>query len=72
VGGDIGKEVQRLVLKVVELITSDGEEGVEEETGGWGGDVLVEERRWRREYVFDGLEGVLDGEGGGVEVGLVG
>jgi len=47
VGGDVGKEVQRLVLKVVELVTSDGEEGVEEEAGRWGGDVVVEERRRR-------------------------
>jgi len=72
VGGDVGEEVQRLVLKVVELVASDGEEGVEEETGRWGGDVLVEERRRRREYVFDGLEGMLDGMGRGIKVGLVG
>jgi len=45
VGGDVGEEVQRLVLKVVELVVSDSEEGVEEETGGWGRDVLVEEGR---------------------------
>jgi len=45
VGSDVGEEVQRLVLKFVELVVSDGEEGVEEETGRWGGDVLVEERR---------------------------
>ena len=48
VGGDVGEEVQRLVLKCVELVTSDGEEGVEEETSRWGRDVLVEERRRRR------------------------
>ncbi len=36
VGGNVGEEVQRLVLKVVELVASDGEEGVEEDTGRWG------------------------------------
>ena len=41
VGGDIGEEVQRLVLKVVELIASDGEEGVKEDTSRWGGDIVV-------------------------------
>ena len=46
-GSDIGKEVQRFVLKFVKLVASDGEEGVEEETGGWGRDVLVEKRRRR-------------------------
>jgi len=35
------------VLKCVELIAGDGEEGVEEETCRWGRDVLVEERRRR-------------------------
>src|SRR6266581_8755164 len=34
VGGDVGEEVQRLMLKVVELVTSDGEEGGEEKAGG--------------------------------------
>ncbi len=38
VGGNVGEEVQRLMLKVVKLIASDGEEGVEEEAGGWGRD----------------------------------
>jgi len=33
VGGNVGEEVQRLVLKVVELVASDGEEGVVEEAG---------------------------------------
>ena len=33
-GSDVVEEVQRLVLNVVELVASDGEEGVEEETGG--------------------------------------
>src|SRR6266705_1610716 len=47
VGGDVGEEVQRLVLKVVELVASDGEEGVEEEAGRWGRDVVVEEGRRR-------------------------
>jgi len=69
VGGDVSEEVQRLVLKIMELIASDGEEGVENETGWWGGDILVEEgRRWRR-YL---LEVSVDGRGGGVDVGLVG
>jgi len=47
VGGDVGEEVQRFMLKFAELGVSDGEEGVEEETGGWCGDVLVEEGRRR-------------------------
>src|SRR5712691_6683975 len=29
VGGDVGEEIQRLVLKVMELVASDGEEGAE-------------------------------------------
>jgi len=49
VGGDIGEEVQRLMLKVVELAMSNGEKGVEEEAGGRGGNVVVEERRRRGE-----------------------
>ena len=69
VGGDVGEEVQRLVLKVVELLASDGEEGAKEEAGRWGRDVVVEEgRRWGR-YL---LEMSVDGGGGGVDVGLVG
>src|SRR6266581_8827008 len=69
VGGDVDKEIQRLVLKVVELVTSDGEEGAEEEAGGWGGDVVVEEGRRRGRYL---LEVSVDGGGGCVDVGLVG
>ena len=70
-GGNIGEEVQQLVLKFMELVTSDGEEGVEEETGGWGWDVVVEEgRRWGRYLVK--REEVVDEGGGGVNVGLVG
>src|SRR5712691_10130107 len=69
VGGDVGEEVQRLVLKIVELVTSDGEEGAKEEADGRGGDVLVEEGRWRGRYL---LEVSVDGGGGGVDVGLVG
>jgi len=72
VGSDIGEEVQRLVLKVVELVTSDSEEGVEEDTGRWGRDVMVEERRRRRECVLNRTEGVLDGEVRVVDVDLVG
>ena len=63
------EEVQRLVLKVVELVTSDGEEGVVEEIGRWGQDVVVEEGRGRRRYL---LEVSIDGGSGGVDVGLVG
>jgi len=69
VGGDVGEEVQRCMLKCVELIASDGEERVEEETGGWGRDILVEERRRWGRYL---LEVSVDGGGGGVDVGLVG
>src|SRR6266581_4442492 len=69
VGGDVGEEVQRLVLKVVELVASDGEEGAEEEAGRRGGDVVVEERRRRGRYL---LEVSVDGGGGCVDVGLVG
>jgi len=69
VGGDVGEEVQRFVLKRVELVASNGEEGVEEETGGWGRDVLVEERRRWGRYL---LEVSIDGSGRGVDVGLVG
>src|SRR6266581_7834824 len=69
VGGDVGEEVQRLVLKIVELVASDGEEGVEEEASRRGRDVVVEEgRRWGR-YL---LEVSVNGGGGGVDVGLVG
>src|SRR5712691_1845919 len=69
VGGDVGEEVQRLVLKIVELVASDGEEGAEEEAGRRGGDVVVEEgRRWGR-YL---LKVSVNGSGGGVDVGLVG
>src|SRR5712691_3833156 len=47
VGGDVGEEVQRLMLKVVELVASDSEEGAKEEAGRRGGDVVVEEGRRR-------------------------
>jgi len=60
------------VLKVVELVTSDCEEGIEKETSRWGRDVMVEERRRRRECVLTGVEHILDGGSGGIEVGLVG
>ena len=59
-------------MTVMELITSDSEEGVEEEAGRWGGDVVVKERRRRRELVLTGVECILDGSSRGVEVGLVG
>jgi len=57
------------VLKFVELVTSDSEEGAEEEAGRWDRDVLVEERRRWGRYL---LEASIDGSGGGVDVGLVG
>jgi len=69
VGGDVGEEVQQCVLKFMELVASNGEEGVEEETGGWGWDVVVEERRRRGRYL---LEVSVDSGGRGVDVGLVG
>jgi len=72
VGGDVGKKVQRLVLNFVELAMSNSEEGAEEEACWQGRDVVVEERRGRGENVLVGAERVLDGGGGGVEVGLVG
>jgi len=71
VGGDSSEEVQQFLLKLLKLIASDGEEGVEEDTGRWGRDVMVEERRRRRECVLDRMEGMLDGEGRVVEVDLV-
>ena len=71
-GGDVREEVQQLVLKVVELGVSDGEEGFEKEAGRWGRDIVVEERRGRGENVLTGEERMLDGSSGGIEVGLVG
>jgi len=72
VGGDVGKEVQRFMLNVVELVVSVGEEGFEEEASRWGRDVMIEERRGRGENVLTWEECLLNGGGGGVEVGLVG
>jgi len=69
VGGDVGDEVQRLVLKVVELVASDGEEGVKEEAGRRGRDVMVEEGRRQGRYL---LKVSVDGGVGGVDIGLVG
>jgi len=71
VGGDVGEEVQRFVLKVVELVASDGEEGVEKEACRRGRDVVVEERRSRGENVLAREERVLNGGSGGFDVGLV-
>jgi len=69
VGSDVGEEVQRFVLKFVELVASDGEEGVEEEIGGWGWNVVVEERQRQGR---DLLKMSVDGGVGGVDIGLVG
>ena len=60
------------MLKFLKLVTSDSEKGVEEDTGRWGGNIMVEERRRRRECVLTWVERVMDGSGRGVEVGLVG
>jgi len=66
VGGDVGEEVQRLVLKVVELVASDGEEGVEEEAGRRGRGVVVEEGRRRGRYLLEvSVDGGGRGDGGG-------
>jgi len=69
VGGNVGEKVQQPVLKLVELVASDGKEGVKEEAGRWGRDVLVEERRRRGRHLLDVS---VDGSGGGIDVGLVG
>src|SRR6266581_220293 len=42
VGGDVGEEIQRLVVEVVGLVAGAGEERAKEERGGRGGDVVVE------------------------------
>jgi len=60
-----------LVLKVVELGASDGEEGAVEEVGWWGRDVVVEERRCQRGNVLTWEKCLLDGGSGGVDVVLV-
>jgi len=60
------------MLNVVELVMSDGEEGVEEEAGRWSGDILVKKRRGRGENVLTREERVLNSGGGSFEVGLVG
>jgi len=59
------------MLKVVELITSNSEEGIEEDTSRWGRDVVVEERRRRREDVFTGVKCMFNGKGGVVDVYLI-
>jgi len=55
----------------VELVTSNSEKGVEEDTCRWDGNVIVEERRRRREYILTGEERLLEGEGGVVDVDLI-
>ena len=59
------------MLKVVELAACDDKEGVEEEACWWSRDVVVEEWRSWGENVLTWLECVLNGLGGGVDVGLV-
>jgi len=59
------------VLKVVKLVACDDEEGVEEEACWRSRDVMVEEWRSRREDVLAWLECMLDGLGGGVDIGLI-
>ena len=51
------------MLNVVELITSNSEEGIEEEACRWGRDIVVEERRGQGENVLSWEEHVLDGGG---------
>jgi len=71
VGSNVGEEVQRFVLKVVEFAARDDEEGVKEEACRRSGDVVVEEWGSRGENILTRLERVLDGLGRGVDVGLV-
>jgi len=71
VGGDIGEEVQRFVLKVVEFVACDDEEGVEEEACWQSRDIVVEEWGSRGENVLTWVECVLYGLGGCVDVGLI-
>ena len=59
------------MLKVIELIASDSEEGIEEEACRWGRLVVVEERRCQGENVLTGEEHVLDGGSGGMDIGLI-
>jgi len=71
VGGDIGEEVQRLVLKVVEFAACDDEEGVKKEACWRSRDIVVEEWGSWGENVLTWLERVLNGLGGSVNVGLI-
>ena len=71
VGSDIGEEVQRFVLKVVEFAVRDDKEGVKEEACWQSRDVVVEEWGSRGENVLTWVERMLDGLGGGIDVGLV-
>jgi len=71
VGSDVGEEVQRFVLKVMEFAAYDYEEGVEEEACWQSRDVMVEEWGSQGENVLTRLERVLNGLGGGVDVGLI-
>ena len=59
------------MLKVMELIASDSEEGIEEKACRWGGLVVVEERRCWGENVLAREECVLDGSSRGIDIGLV-
>jgi len=59
------------VLDVVEFLACDDEEGFEEEACWWSRDVVVEEWGSWGENVLTWVEHVLNGLGGGVDVGLV-
>ena len=59
------------MLKVVEFSACDDEERVEEEACWWSRDVVVEEWGSRGENILTWVERVLDGLGGGINVGLV-
>ena len=59
------------MLKVVEFAACDDKEGVEEEACWWSRDVVVEEWGSRGENILTWVERVLNGLGGGVDVGLI-
>jgi len=71
VGGDVGEEVQRFMLKFVELAVSNNKEGVEDEACRWGSNIVVEEWGSWGENILARLEHMLNGLGGSVNIGLV-